>query len=135
MTEAPPAPTLPHVDHPSGAPGLGLAELLEALASADPVVRAGAIARARPQAGVEEVLIGSLSDPSPEVRAAAVRTLARMEGRRVTEALIEVSAGDISILVRAEAVAALGRILEARTPPQPERPGTGEPGGGDGASA
>jgi HEAT repeat protein len=135
MTEAPSAPTLPHVDHPSGVPGLGLAELLEALASADPVVRAGAIARARPQAGVEEVLIESLSDPSPEVRAAAVRALARMEGRRVTEALIAVSAGDISILVRTEAVAALGRILEALTPPQSERPGTGEPGGRDGAGA
>jgi HEAT repeat protein len=132
MTEAPLAPTLPHVDLPSGVPGLGLAELLEALASADPSARAGAIARARPEAGVEEVLIGSLSDPSPEVRAAAIRVLARMEGRRATDALIEVSAGDISILVRAEAVAALGRILEARTPAQPEPPGTGEPGGSSG---
>jgi HEAT repeat protein len=117
------------VDHPSGVPGLGLAELLEALASADPAARAGAIARARSEAGVEEVLIGSLSDPSPEVRAAAIRGLARMEGRRATDALIEVSAGDLSILVRAEAVAALGRILEARTPPRPEPAGSAEPGG------
>jgi hypothetical protein len=50
-------------------------------------------------------------------------------------ALIEVSAGDISILVRAEAVAALGRILEARTPPQQEPPGAGEQAGGTGADA
>jgi HEAT repeat protein len=135
MTEAPPAPTLPDVDHPSGVPGLGLAELLEALASADPAVRAGAIARARPQTGVEEVLIECLSDPSPEVRAAAVRALARIEGRRVAEALIEVSAGDISILVRAEAVAALGRILEARTPAPPGRPGAGDQTGGTEADA
>jgi len=113
-------------------PGLGLAELLEALASADPAARAGAIARARPEAGVEEVLLESLSDPSPEVRAAAVRVLARLKGRRATDALIEISAGDISILVRAEAVAALGRILEARTPPGPEPPGASEPGGAGG---
>jgi HEAT repeat protein len=113
-------------------PGLGLTELLEALASADPAARAGAVARARLEPSVEEVLIESLSDPSPEVRAAAIRVLARMEGRRATDALMEVSAGDISILVRAEAVAALGRILEARTPPRPEPPGTEEPGGSGG---
>jgi HEAT repeat protein len=135
MTEAPVAPTLPHVDHPSDVPGLGLAELLEALASADPAIRAGAIASARPQSGVEEVLIESLSDPSAEVRATAVRALAQMEGRRATEALIEVSAGDISILVRTEAVAALGRILQARTPPLADRPGAGEQAGGTGTDA
>jgi HEAT repeat protein len=130
MTEAPLAPTLPHVDHPSDVPGLGLAELLEALASSDPAIRAGAIVRARAEAGVEEVLIQSLSDPSAQVRAAAVRALTRMEGRRATEALIEVSAGDLSILVRAEAVAALGRILEARTPPAAQKPGVDEQAGG-----
>jgi HEAT repeat protein len=132
MTEVPPAPTLPHVDHPSGVSGLGLAELLAALGSADPAARAAAIARARSEPGVEEVLIESLSDPAPEVRAAAIRVLARMEGRRATDALIEVSAGDISILVRAEAVAALGRILEARTPATPEPPAREEPRGSGG---
>jgi HEAT repeat protein len=132
MTEASLALTLPHVDHPSAVPGLGLAELLEALASADPAARAGAIARARPEAGVEGALIESLADPSPEVRAAAIRVLARMEGRRATDALIEISAGDISIQVRTEAVAALGRILEARTPPRPEPSGSAEPGGSGG---
>lgn len=99
--------------------GLGLAELLEALASPDPATRAQAIARARPQPAVEEVLIESLSDPVAEVRAAAVRALARSAGPRAADALIEVSAGDVSVLVRAEAVAALGRILQARTPPPP----------------
>jgi HEAT repeat protein len=71
---------------------------------------------------VQEVLIESLADPAAEVRAATVRTLARLEGRRATEALIEVSAGDVSVLVRAEAVAALGRILQARTPPREPAP-------------
>jgi HEAT repeat protein len=107
------------VDHISGTSGLGLAELLEALASPDPAARADAIGRVRPQAGVEEVLIESLADPAPEVRAAAVRGLARTQGPRGTEALIQVSAGDISVLVRAEAVAAIGRILRARTPAGP----------------
>jgi HEAT repeat protein len=115
------------VDHTPGVPGLGLAELLEALASPDPAVRAGAIARARHHAGVQEVLIESLADPAQEVRAAAVRTLGRMEGRRATEALIEVSSGDVSVLVRAEAVAALGRRLQGRTVPEPPRP-TGREG-------
>jgi HEAT repeat protein len=96
-------------------PGLGLAELLEALASPDPAVRAAAIARTRPQPAMQGVLLGSLADPAPEVRAAAVRAVSRLEGRRVAEALIEVSSGDVSVLVRAEAVAAIGRILEART--------------------
>jgi HEAT repeat protein len=96
-------------------PGLGLAELLEALASPDPALRAAAIARTRPQPAMEEVLIETLSDPAPEVRAVAVRALARLEGRRGAEALIEVASGDVSVLVRAEAVAGLGRILEARS--------------------
>jgi HEAT repeat protein len=108
------------VDPTPGVAGLGLAELLEALASPDPAVRAGAIARALPQAGVQEAVIEALADPAQEVRAAAVRALVGMEGRRATEALIEVSTGDLSVLVRAEAVAALGRILHARTPPPEE---------------
>jgi HEAT repeat protein len=76
---------------------------------------------------VEEVLIESLGDPAAEVRAAAVRALSRLEGRRATEALIEVSAGDVSVLVRAEAVAALGKILQARVPPPPEPGPEGTP--------
>src|ERR671937_482420 len=103
------------MDRTAGRPGLGLAELLEALASPDPAVRAAAIARTRPQPAMQGVLLGSLADPAPEVRAAAVRAVSRLEGRRVAEALIEVSSGDVSVLVRAEAVAAIGRILEART--------------------
>jgi len=114
------------VDPTSGAPRLGLAELLDALASADPSVRAAAIGRASPHAGVADVLIESLADPSQEVRAATVRALARTQWRRATDALIEVSSGDLSVLVRAEAVAALGRILEARVP----SPGPGGPAGG-----
>jgi HEAT repeat protein len=127
MTEPAPAPTLPRVDSSSGVPGLGLAELLEGLASPDPAVRAGAVARARPSSGVEEVLIQALSDPSPEVRAAAVRALARVDGRRAVEALLQVSSDDLSVLVRAEAVAAIGRILEAREH-RPGGPDTKETG-------
>jgi HEAT repeat protein len=130
MTEPAAVPTLPRVDSSSGVPGLGLAELLEALASPDPAVRAGAVARARPSSGVEEVLIQALSDPSPEVRAAAVRALARVDGRRAVEALLQVSSEDLSVLVRAEAIAAIGRILEARQ----HRPAGPEPEGAAGAA-
>jgi len=93
--------------------------LMEALASSDPAVRARGIARARPSPGAEDVLIDALADPDPDVRREAVRALARTEGRKATGALIEVSAGDVSIAVRAEAVAALGRILLARAPEEP----------------
>lgn len=117
MTEGVHLPTLTHVDHSAGGPQLGLAELMEALASSDPAVRARAIARARPSPGAEDVLIDALGDPDPSVRREAVRALARTEGRKATGALIEVSAGDVSVAVRAEAVAALGRILQARLPP------------------
>ena len=121
MTETLELPTLPVMQTPGGT-GLGLAELLEALGSPDPVVRASAVARVRPQPGVEAVLIETLGDPDPEVRAATVRVLARIESSRSTDALIEISAGDVSVRVRAEAVAALGRILETRTPPDPAGP-------------
>jgi HEAT repeat protein len=115
------------MDHSAGGPQLGLAELMEALASSDPAVRAGAIARARPSPGTEDVLIDALADPDPGVRREAVRALARTEGRKATGALIEVSAGDVSVAVRAEAVAALARILIARTPPpEPEEPASEE---------
>jgi HEAT repeat protein len=121
------------VDPTSGPPGLGLAELLEAPASPDPALRAGAIGRARPHGGVQEVLIESLADPAPEVRAAAVRALATTGGRRALEALIETSSGDASALVRAEAVAALGRILDERSlPPGSPGPEAGEDGAGTG---
>ena len=121
------------MDHSAGGPQLGLAELMEALASSDPAVRARGIARARPSAGAEDVLIDALADPDPDVRREAVRALARTEGRKATGALIEVSAGDVSIAVRAEAVAALGRILLARAPTaEPEEP-TSEKDDEDGA--
>jgi len=116
------------MDHSAGGPQLGLAELMEALASGDPAIRARAIARARPSPGTEDVLIDALADPAPDVRREAVRALARTEGQKATRALIEVSAGDVSVAVRAEAVAALGRILLARTPPpDPDEPASEEP--------
>jgi HEAT repeat protein len=106
------------MDQSAGGPWLGLAELLEALASSDPAVRARAIARARLSPGAEDVLIEALGDADPDVRREAVRALARTEGRKATGALLEVSSGDVSVAVRAEAVAALGRILLARRGPE-----------------
>ena len=47
---------------------------------------------------------------------AAVHTLGRGDGPKAAQALMEVSAGDVSVAVRAEAVAALGRILQGRFP-------------------
>jgi HEAT repeat protein len=121
------------VDPTSDRSRLGLAELLEALASPDPAVRADAIGRAALHGGVQEVLVESLADPAPEVRAAAVRALARTAGRRALEALIEASSGDASVLVRAEAVAALGRILDERSlPPGSPGPGAGGEDAGTG---
>ena len=116
MTGAAPLPTLSAMDQPPGAPELGLAELLEALVSPDPAVRARALLRARPSPGTEDVLIEALADPDPEVRRAAVHTLGRGDGPKAAQALMEVSAGDVSVAVRAEAVAALGRILQGRFP-------------------
>jgi HEAT repeat protein len=96
------------------APSLGLAELRAALASPDPAVRARAVPRVRQERGVQEALIEALRDASPDVRRAVVRALARMEGPTATRELIRVSTDDLSVAVRAEAVAALGRILESR---------------------
>jgi HEAT repeat protein len=94
---------------------LGLSELRAALASPDPGVRARAIPRVREEPGVQEALIEALRDVSPDVRRAAVRALARLEGPRVTRELVRVSMDDLSVSVRAEAIAVLGRILESRT--------------------
>jgi HEAT repeat protein len=113
------------MDPARGGRSLGLSELRAALASPDPSVRARAIPRVRPEPGVQETLIEALRDAAPEVRRAAVRTLTRLRGPRVTAALIHVSTNDLSVSVRAEAVAALGRILEARIRRDggPEEPG------------
>lgn len=128
MTEAVHLPTLTRMDQAAGGHQLGPAELMEALTSSDPAVRARAIARARLSPGTEDVVIDALADPNPEVRREAVRALARSERPKATRALIEVSAGDVSVAVRAEAVAALGRILQARTPPsEPEEQAPEEP--------
>ncbi|TMK85210.1 MAG: HEAT repeat domain-containing protein [Actinobacteria bacterium] len=127
MTEATAVPTLTPMDRLSGAPELGAAELSDALASAEPAVRSDALDRAGRGPDVLEVVLDALVDPDPEVRRAAVRALVRGDGPRATRALIEVSAGDVSVIVRAEAVAALGRILEAM-PPGAE-PGSTEPSG------
>jgi HEAT repeat protein len=99
---------------PGGARSLGLSELRAALASPDAAVRARAIPRARPEPGVPEALIEALRDFSPDVRRAAVRALAHVRGARATRELMRVTVDDISAAVRAEAVAALGRILESR---------------------
>ena len=110
---------------PAGAPSLGLSELRAALASSDPRARARAILRVRPEPGVQEALVEALRDASSDVRLAAVRALGRMHGPRATGALIRVSTDDLVAAVRAEAVAALGRIVEARvTPPDEEDPRT-----------
>jgi HEAT repeat protein len=100
---------------PAGARSLGLSELRAALASPDTGVRARAIPRARSEPGVQEALIEALQDDSTDVRRAAVRALRRHQGPKATRALIRLSTDDLSVSVRAEAVAALGRILEART--------------------
>src|SRR2546428_10751387 len=105
------------MDHSAGGPQLGLAELMEALTSSDPSVRARAIARARLSLGTEDVLIDALADPNPDVRREAVRALARGEGAKATRALIEVSAGDVSGAVRAGAGAGLRRGLAGPAAP------------------
>jgi len=103
------------MDPARGGRSLGLSELRAALASSDPAVRARAIPRVREEPGVQDALIEALRDASADVRRAAVRTLARLQGSGATRALIHVSTNDLSVAVRAEAVAALGRILETRT--------------------
>jgi HEAT repeat protein len=102
------------MDPARGGRSLGLSELRAALASSDPAIRARAIARVREEPGVQDALIEALRDASAEVRRAAVRTLARLQAPGTTRALIHVSSNDLSVAVRAEAVAALGRILETR---------------------
>ena len=103
------------MDPARGGRSLGLSELLAALASSDPAVRARAIPRVRPEPGVKEALIEALRDASSDVRRAAVRELAQMREPGTASALIHVSMTDLSIVVRAEAVAALWSILESRT--------------------
>jgi HEAT repeat protein len=65
---------------------------------------------------VEELAVEALVDPEAEVRVAAVRALSRLRGPQGTKALMETAAGDPSPPVRAAALAALGGILEARSP-------------------
>ncbi|HEX2090394.1 MAG TPA: HEAT repeat domain-containing protein [Actinomycetota bacterium] len=95
---------------------LAPAEVEEAMGSTDPQARAQALLRARREAGLERVLVQALEDDEPRVRRAAVRALAALRGLRGTRALMQVAAHDLSGTVRAEAIAALGRILETRAP-------------------
>ena len=99
---------------PAG-PSLALAELRAALASSDPAVRARAIAKVRTEPGIQEALIEALRDASADVRRAAVRALARLQGPMAARVLVQISTEDLAVSVRAEAVAALGRIMEARS--------------------
>jgi HEAT repeat protein len=108
---------------------IGLEELHEALTSTDPVVRAEAALRARPDPGVEQALIATLSDHHPHVRQAAVAALARFGGPRVIRALIRVSSTDPSPIVREESVDALGRMLNVH-PPEDEASRFDNPAGG-----
>jgi HEAT repeat protein len=93
---------------------VGLDELREALSSGDPAARADAVARVRPDPGVEEALVEALDDPDPGVRRGAVRALAMFRTAITIRALMRVAAGDIAPTVRAEAVAAVGTLLEKR---------------------
>jgi HEAT repeat protein len=95
---------------------LAPAEVEEALESTDPQARAQALLRARREAGLERILVQALEDDEPRVRRAAVRALAALRGPRGTRALMQVAGHDLSGTVRAEAIAALGRILETRAP-------------------
>ena len=94
----------------------GVAELRAALASADASVRARALLRAPPDPGVERLMIGALEDPEPEVRLASVQAITHLRGPGGTRALMDAAAGDPSPAVRAEALAGLSRILQARSP-------------------
>lgn len=95
---------------------LAPAEVEAALGSTDPQARAQALLRARREAGLERILVQALEDDEPRVRRAAVRALAALRGPRGTRALMQVAAQDLSGTVRAEAISALGRILETRAP-------------------
>ena len=61
-------------------------------------------------------MVGALDDPEPEVRLASVQALTRLRGPSGTRALMRAAAGDPSPAVRAEALAGLSRILQARSP-------------------
>ena len=95
---------------------LAPSEVEAALGSTDPQARAQALLRARREAGLERILVQALDDDEARVRRAAVRALAALRGPRGTRALMQVAAHDLSGTVRAEAIAALGRILETRAP-------------------
>jgi HEAT repeat protein len=94
----------------------------EALRSQDPVRRANAILSAPEGSDLERILVLHLGDPSPSVRVACVRRLVASHGPRGVRALIRSAAQDPSPTVRGEAIAALGRIMEARTRSDPPRP-------------
>ena len=87
-------------------------DLQKALASSDPAERASAIGRARLDPVAEQTVIEALQDADAEVRRASVKTLARWRRPLGIKALIQASATDPSPSVRADAVAALGAILE-----------------------
>ncbi|HEX8100343.1 MAG TPA: HEAT repeat domain-containing protein [Actinomycetota bacterium] len=103
-------------DEESGERELAPAEVEAALGSTDPQARAQALLRARREAGLERILVQALEDDEPRVRRAAVRALAALRGPRGTRALMHVAAHDLSAVVRAEAISALGRILASRSP-------------------
>jgi hypothetical protein len=97
----------------------------EALRSQDPVRRANAILSAPVGSDLERLLVLHLGDPSPSVRVACVRRLVAAHGPRGVRALIRAAAQDPSPTVRGEAIAALGRIMEARTRSDTPRPPSG----------
>jgi HEAT repeat protein len=101
------------MDESPAVPGVGLGELRAELASTDPARRASALARARPEPGVDEAMISALSDPNEEVRRASVRGLAQIGTPAAIRAVSAACSRDLSPSVRAEAVAALGRMLAA----------------------
>jgi hypothetical protein len=100
------------VDPPHPDPELEFVEFERALASRDPGRRAAALLHAPERPGAEELIIRVLmADPAVDVRRAAARSLARFRGAGATRALIAASSLDLSPAVRAEAVAAVGRLL------------------------
>lgn len=107
------------MDDSPAVPGVGLGELRAALSSTDPARRASALSRARPESGVDEVVVSALSDANEEVRRASVRALARIGTPVATRALAAACSRDLSPAVRAEAVAALGRLLAPEGGPTP----------------
>ena len=92
----------------------GARELRAALASPDPSIRARAVLRAPPGPGVEPMMLAALDDEDPEVRLASVQALIRLGGPAATRAVMAAAARDPSPAVRAEALAGLARILQAR---------------------